>query len=228
MLIVLASAIALAAPASGLASSQFASTFQLNYLTRHLGASTGLHTIMTWSDPGEPGGAPKAIREIELKLQRGTRFDTDALPACEASDEEVTTQGAAACPAASTLGSGHTDARLASGAAFNTDVTLFNAPGEIIVLVTLHDTTTTITEFRDQVKGRTITVEPALPPGVSLTRLDLRIDPHSRRTGGRRRVYMRSPRVCPADREWAVRGSFTYADASTEALKSTSRCSRRG
>jgi hypothetical protein len=230
VLLVLASAVALVPTGSGLASSQFAATFQLNYLRHHPGASTGLNTIITWSDPGEPGGAPKPIQEIVLKLQRGTRIDTSALPACEASDEEIKNEGASACPAASRLGSGHTDARFESGAGFHTDVTLFNARGQIIVLVTLHGTTTTVTEFRDQVKGRTITVKPALPPGVSLTRLSLRVNPHSSGTGEQRRVYMTAPPACPVDREWSVLGRFTYADASTQTFKTTSRCAsaRRG
>jgi hypothetical protein len=50
---------------TALASAQFKATFALSYLSRQPGASTGLTTHMTWSDPGAPGRAPKVISQIE-------------------------------------------------------------------------------------------------------------------------------------------------------------------
>lgn len=221
--VLLAGVIALVTAASGLASSEFASTLAIKQLNRDPGSSTGFRTLITWSDPGEPNGVPKAIEEIVLKLPRGSRFDTGALPVCEAPDDQISSEGLAACPAASQVGSGHTSAALGS-AAFDTDVTLFNAPDQIIVLVTLHGTTTTLTEFRDQVHGRTVLVRPVLPAGVSLTRLDLTFDAHESRAAGKRRAYLTTPPDCPKTGKWTSRAVFTYVDASTEALKSTSRC----
>ena len=222
----LAGTIALAAAAAVSASPEFASTFALKQLTRAPASSTGFHTLMTWSDPGEPGGAPKAIEEIVLKFPRGSRFDTRALAVCEASDDQISSDGAAACPPASRVGAGHTNAVLGSAASFDTDVTLFNAPGQIIVLVTLHGTTTTLTEFRDQVRRRTVIVRPVLPSGVSLTRLDLTFDAHSSRGAGKRHAYLTTPPACPRSRLWTSRAKFTYADASRERLKSSARCRR--
>src|ERR1700736_1223279 len=112
---------------AALASARFKSTFALSYLSAHPGASTGLTTLMTWSDPGAPGGAPKVIKQITLSFQSGTTFDTSALPVCLASDQAIKTLGASACPANTKLGSGTTTGATAAGARFKTVVTLFNA-----------------------------------------------------------------------------------------------------
>jgi hypothetical protein len=204
------------------ASPRFRASFRLTYLSRHTGVSTGLTTVMTWSDPGAPLGVPKVIKRIRLRFQPGTRFDTTALPTCRASDPAIRARGAAACPPTSRLGSGSTVAVSSSGAQFTTQVTLFNAARQIIVVVTLNGAV--VTEFRDQVQTDLITVNPALPPGISLKRLSLRIDPHATGRGTARRVYMRTPPTCPASRHWTVMGEFTYMDRSRQDLTSTTPC----
>jgi hypothetical protein len=220
----LAAGIVPAAAGLALASSQFSATFRMTYLGREPGAPAGQVPLMTWSDPGAPNEVPKAIKRIDLKYHPGTRFDTSALPRCRASDAEIKSKGVSACPKASKLGLGHTKAVFPSGSGFTTDVTLFNARGQIIVLVTLQGNF--LTEFRDRVKGRTITVEPELPPGVSLTRLKLRFDRHSKGRGAKQRTYMRAPPSCPASRKWITVARFTYVDGSTEAFRSSTPCRR--
>jgi hypothetical protein len=218
----LAASIALTAVA--LASSSFSATFRLTYLSQKPGTPTGQAPLMTWTDPGAPAEVPKTIKRIDLRFHPGTRFDTSALARCRASDEQIKAKGPSACPAASKLGTGHTTGVFASGAEFVTDVTLFNARGEIIVLVALQGTL--VTEFRDSVKGRTIEIEPVLPPGVSLKRLSLRIPPHSKGKGSEQRTYMRAPPTCPTSRRWTTVARFTYVDGSTETLRSRSPCRR--
>jgi hypothetical protein len=208
-----------------LASPQFSATFELTYLSRHPGGPSGQIPLMTWSDPGAPAEVPKVIKRIELTFHPGTQFDTSALARCRASDEKIRSKGASACPAASQLGTGHTTG-VTSGGEFLTDVTLFNARGEIIVLVTVGGTP--ITEFRDQVKGRKITIEPSLPEGVALKRLKLRIGPHSKGHGARQRTYMRNPPSCPRSGKWTTVAKFIYLDGSAETLRSGSPCKRKG
>jgi hypothetical protein len=79
-----------------------------------------------------------------------------------------------------------------------------------------------VTEFRDEVSGRTITIEPKLPPGVALERLKLHIGRHS--TG--RRTYMRNPPTCPASGKWTTVARFTYDDDSRETKRDTTPCKR--
>jgi hypothetical protein len=209
MRVALVTVIALTTASVAFASPQFSATFHLTYLSRTPGAPSGQVPLMTWTDPGAPAEVPKTIKRIELTFHKGTRFDTSALPRCRAAK-------ASACPKATTLGTGHTTGVFASGAEFVTDVTLFNARGEIIVLVTLNGTP--VTEFRDAVKGRKITIEPVLPSGVSLKRLKLRIGRHS--------TYMTNPPSCPRSRKWITKARFTYADGSAQILRSASPCTR--
>jgi hypothetical protein len=204
------------------ASSRFRASLQLTYLTRQPGVSTGFTTQMTWVDPGAPNGVPKTIGKIRLRFPRGTNFDTSALPTCPASDKAIKTRGASACPPKSKLGSGSTIGVFTSGAQITTSVTLFNARHQIVVLVTLNGAF--VTEFRDEVQRDTIIVNPALPSGVSLKRLALRVDPHSTGRGAARKAYMRTPQSCPAGGHWTIGGTFTYADRSSQNVTSTTRC----
>jgi hypothetical protein len=221
----LAATIVLTTAGLALAGPRFSATFHLTYLSREPGAPTGQVPLMTWSDPGAPAEVPKTIKRIELRFHPGTRFDTSALARCRASDAEIKSKGPSACPGASKLGTGHTTGVFSSGDEFVTDVTLFNARGEIIVLVALEGTL--ITEFRDSVKGRTISIEPVLPPGVALKRLKLRIEPHSTGHGAKQRTYMRNPPSCPKSRKWTTAAKFTYVDGSSQTLRGSSPCRRQ-
>jgi hypothetical protein len=212
----LLASMALIAAGAAVASPQFSATFGLTYLSHTPGAPSGQVPLMTWTDPGAPAEVPKTIEKIELTFHPGTRFDTSALARCHASDDEIKSKGPSACPKASTLGTGHTTAVLSSGSEFVTDVTLFNARGEIIVLVALNGTP--VTEFRDRVKGRTITIEPVLPAGVALKRLKLHIGRHS--------TYMTNPPSCPRSRKWITKARFTYVDGSSQTLRDSSPCKR--
>jgi hypothetical protein len=75
---------------------------------------------------------------------------------------------------------------------------------------------TPVTEFRDRVKGRKITIEPVLPTGVALKRLKLRIGRHS--------TYMTDPPSCPRSRKWITKARFTNADGTAQPLRSASPC----
>jgi hypothetical protein len=222
----LAAAVVSATAGLALASPQFSATFELNYLSRTPGAASGQVPLMTWTDPGAPAEVPKTIKRIELTFHRGTSFDTSALARCHASDAVIKSKGASACPKASRLGDGHTTGVFSDGSEFVTDVTLFNARGQIIVLVFLQGTL--VTEFRDRVQGRTIEIEPILPARVALKRLKLRIGPHSRGHGAKRRTYMSNPPSCPASRKWTTVAKFTYLDGSSQTLRDSSPCKRKG
>ena len=213
----MAPAVILVAGALALASPQFSSSFDMTYLSRVPGASSGQVPVMTWSDPGALNGVPRIIKRIEMTFARGTRFDTSALARCRATDAELKAKGPSACPAASKLGEGHTTGVFSSGDEFVTDVTLFNARGQIVVVVQLGGAV--VTEFRDRVAGRKITIEPVLPPGVALKRLKLRIPRHS--------TYQRNPPTCPKGGRWTTVAKFTYVDGSKQTHRDTTPCRRR-
>jgi hypothetical protein len=169
---------------------------------------------MTWSDPGEPGGKPKEIQRVTLRFHSGTRFDTSALPICRASDAKVRRRGPSACPASTRLGSVQTESVIGTGQRYNAKVFLFNARRQIIVVVTIGGRL--ITEFRDDVRGGSITINLAIPRGIALTTLHVEIPSHLRKRGRKRTTYMRTPRVCPDSGTWTTSATYSYRDGSTE------------
>jgi len=214
----------LAAAAAAYASPQFSSTFELAYLPSKPGASGGIHTFMTWSDPGEPNGKPMRITKIQFRFHPGTRIDTRALRQCRASDVDVRIEGVRACPRGSRLGFATSRVITASTPADRTSIRFFNAPQQIIVLVRVEDRTLAV--YRDDIKGRVVTVNLDLPNGLSLLELDATIKPHVRGRGKKRRVYFRTPPVCPPTGEWTTTVIFTYVDGSSQQLADGSPCRR--
>jgi hypothetical protein len=177
---------------------------------------------MTWADPGEPNGKPKRLTQIRFHFHPGTRIDTRALTQCRASDADVRIQGLRACPRGSRLGFATSRVITASTPADRTNIRFFNAPREIIVLVRVEDRTLAV--YRDDIRGRVVTVNLDLPSGLSLLELDATIRPHARGRGKRRRVYFRTPPRCPPSGEWTTTVVFTYVDGSSDSHVDGSPC----
>jgi hypothetical protein len=221
---VVAGALTLAALASPvLASPEFAATFEMNYLPGKARSNAGIDTLMTWSDPGEPGGKPKRVTRIEFGFHPGTKIDTSAVKRCGASNADLLRQGSAACPRATRIGSATSKLTTGSGPPAETGIKFFNARKQIIVFVQVSGRTLAV--YRDDIEGRRVTVNLDLPPNLSLLELHARIKPHSRGRGKRRRVYFRNPSTCPPGGEWITNVTFTYADGSTQRLSDGSPCS---
>jgi hypothetical protein len=194
----------------------------MKYTSSTPGTPSGLDALGTWSDPGEPGAKPKEITRIKLSFHPGTKFDTFALPACDASNAKVLRLGSAACRRATRLGRVRTESVIKTGARFNAKVFLFNARRQIIVVVTIGGRVLTV--FRDDVGGRSITINLAIPAGISLTSLHAQIPVHVGKRVGKRRTYMRTPRVCPASGVWTTTALFTYRDGSEQQLTAPTPC----
>jgi hypothetical protein len=220
-----AGALALITAGGVVASPQFAATFEMTYSPSTAGSSAGIETVMTWSDPGEPGAKPKRVTKIELLFNPGTKIDTSAVRRCRASNAAVLRQGAAACPAASKIGSATSKLTTGSGPPAETKITFLNARKQIIVLVRASGRTLAV--YRDDIKGRIVTVNLALPSSLALLELHAKIKAHSRGHGKKRRVYFRNPSICPASGEWATTVVWTYADGSTQQASDGMPCRSR-
>lgn len=222
----LAGAVTLAVLAAPLlASPNFAATFRMDYVPGKARSSAGIDTLMTWSDPGEPGGKPKRVTRIQFLFHPGTKIDTSAVKRCGASNADLLRQGAAACPRATKIGSATSKLTTGTGPVSQTDITFFNARKQIIVFVEVSGRTLAV--YRDTIEGRTVTVNLGLPPNLSLLELHARIKPHSRGRGKRRRVYFKNPSTCPAGGEWTTDVIFTFADSSVQRLSDGSPCGPR-
>lgn len=182
----------------------------------------------TWSDPGEPSGKPKEIEKIKLMLNPGTRLDTAALPTCNASRLDIAILAARACPARTKLGEVHTQGVYAgSTAPFNSFATLFNAKRQIIVVVTLDDAKgRLLTDFRDDVRRDTITINLRIGQGISLVRFQAHVPAHARRRGGKRKIYFRTPPACPAGGTWTTNVLFSYRDGTSDQHSAQTPCHR--
>ncbi len=217
-------AVAAALTCSGvvLASDQFAATLRFTYSSQTPSSPSGIDSLATWSDPGEPGGKPKEIQQIKVVFHPGTRLDTSALPRCRASDATVQRLALAACPKSTRLGTVVGKGVISTGATFEPVATLFNARRQIIVAVMLGDRL--LTNFRDDVRRRSITIKAKIPMGIALTSFRPHIPPHFRKRGKRRRAYMRTPPSCPQAGLWTTTVTFFYRDGSQQDLSATTPC----
>jgi hypothetical protein len=209
-----------------LASPQFVSTFAGTYSAQTPKSSSGFDALATWADPGEPGGKPKEIQKIKVIFAPGTKLDTRALPTCNASAEDVAILAVRACPAKTKLGEVRGQGVYAgSGAPFNTYATLFNAKGQIIVVVTLDDAKgRLLTDFRDDVLRSSITVNLKIGRGISLVRFQAHAPPHTRKRGKKRTAYFTTPPACPPSGAWTTTMIFSYRDGSSDQHSASTPC----
>jgi hypothetical protein len=218
--------VACAAAGVAVASPQFSSTFVGTYSTQVPGAPSGLDALATWSDPGEPGGKPKEIQKIKVQFAPGTKLDTRALPTCNASAEDIAIKAVRACPAKAKLGEVHGQGVYAgSTAPFNTFATLFNAKRQIIVVVTLDSAKgRLLTDFRDDVRKSSITVNLKIGHGISLIRFQAHVPKHVRKRGGKRSAYFTTPPTCPTSGAWTTTFVFSYRDGTSDQHSSPTPC----
>jgi hypothetical protein len=81
-----------------------------------------------------------------------------------------------------------------------------------------------LTNFRDDVGRRSVTVNLKILPGISLTRFEPHIPRHFRKHGGKRKAYLRTPPTCPASGVWITTAIFTYRDGSEQTLTAPTPC----
>lgn len=218
-------AVGLVASTAALASPQFVSTFAGTYTAQTPSTPSGFDALATWSDPGEAGGKPKEVDRIKVSFAPGGRLDTRALPTCNATAEDIANLAVRACPAKTKLGEVHGQGVYAGGPPFNTYATLFNAKGQIIVVVTLDNAKgRLLTDFRDDVRRSSITVNLKIGRGISLIRFQAHVPVHSRKLGGKRRVYFRTPPSCPASGSWTTTVVLSYRDGTSDQHTAASPC----
>jgi hypothetical protein len=221
---VAAAALALAVPAAvALAQGQRAE-LSIPFKATTPATETGLDMELRYLNPQDRDAKPPTIRKLAIHLPEGTRLDPSALPACDASNEEIQARGRDACPRETQVGTGKLDVYFgAPGDPQTTDLVLFNGPGQIIEVLLFEGTNTTAALERLPVAGSTITGEPVqFPPGA----------PPDRRASASRIVwdipangrYLVTPPAC--DGTWTTAGEFEFADGSSARTTSTQACRR--
>ena len=229
--------LAVASAPSGPAAAQEASRQRVSdtFTTTEPGASAGRRFEVDFMKPGDPQAKPPAVARVELALHPGSRFDTAAIPRCDAGDAELQIAGEGACPRGSRLGqnvvvvdTGFTG----PGRFVTTDFTFFNAKDELILLGTERGSGARLV-LRGRIRDNTLTID--LPP-LPGTPPDGGADKSERATflaassvkDGRAVHYLTTPPSCPTGGRWTNRVTYTYRDGVRQTAASESPCAPRG
>ena len=222
-----------AAPTTAAAPRQ---TATLTFTTTRPGAPTGLSMAIDWTNPSDPSAKPYAVDKIVFRYAPGVTIDYAAPEQCKASDAQLEAQGAAACPAASRVGSGEivTDSG-ASGGPFPRFVDVhadnFNNQDE---LIGVGDATNvpvipgfTRTVTRSRIAGGSFTTDfPDVPTGSPPDGYDalksLRLSGPAIVRGAR--AYLRTPSWCPRSRVWTNTLTFVYHDGVQQTVETDTPC----
>ncbi len=226
---VLAIAIALGATGVAVAQQEDRQDVQAGFTTKKPGTSTGFSTRIFYKDPANPDAKPRPVRNIVTTFPAGTKFDGAAAPTCDASDAELMSQGRDACPAESRIGSGRGTAIIQTGTdPLRFDLTIFNAPGGVILLASNQGTNDTLAVNRGTQEGRTLTTPNPPTPGVpeefqpALREIEFTTD--ARSSGGR--SLLTTPATCPRSGRLSTRLVLTYDDGVTSSDVATTPCTR--
>jgi hypothetical protein len=223
-----AALIVLPAPAGAAAEQGRLVDFSLRFTNTRPASPTGLS--LHAKALGE--GKPSPLRSVVYTVPRGTRFDDRAMPRCEASDLELEVLGSAACPDSSFLALGKLTAISGLGAPVDpvmADVHVFNAPAQILEVVTFPGTPASPAFDRVTINGTTLTAHPPKAPGgppdgeMAITSLDYTFAPRVSSAGS----LVTTPPTCPRSGAWTTTGTFTFANGASETVASRSPCRGR-
>ena len=174
-------------------------------------------------NPDDAEGKPPAVRKVETYLQGGARYDSTAVPICDATDEELMAQGAAACPPESQIGEGFTtiDTGIEGpGRIVEVDIDFFNNTGELVYVNTVRGTSARVIVRGEARKRKVVTnldMLPGTPPdGGAIDTVDIRIGTQNGARDGAPSGYLTTPGRCPKRGSWVNRIRFTYANGTQQ------------
>jgi hypothetical protein len=194
------------------------SEYSFGLSARQPSAPSGMSIRILYRDPRNPEGKPPPLEEVALSMPSGLRFNTRAVPACDASDEELRSRGRGACPSGSRIGSGRLIAMTGVPGVdpVETDLTIFNGGDQLIELVSFKGTNATAGFDRLRIRGGRLVADPPATPGgppdgrTTVREIAFRID---------RRSFVTTPPRCPSGGQWRSRltSKFTsYARMSVD------------
>lgn len=214
-------------------------TVDQTYTTTTPDTATGAGFTGTYHAEGDPNGNPPYMRRMTFYPPAGTRYDTSVPDRCTASDVELEARGAAACPAGSKIGSGHTNGIIfepVTGTVrfttFDNPVDILNNANEQIMVISSGGLGNAVVRGRMQPDGSVEfaapTCFPVPPDGVPCARdhvLQLGSStsmPNYTRNG---RAYWTTPATCPTDGLWRTHVKFWWADGSVDDVETDQPCS---
>ena len=225
---------ALALSAVAVASDQFTQSATVKLTKKKAGKSTGVSVKLVATDPGEPGGKPKAASKIVIKLAPGSKINTKASAQCNLNDEAVI---AGQCPAKSLIGTGTAKANAAPLFSSTTeDVKAYASKGGIVLLLSDNAADpnpgqTIVLRAKASARGVITVKVPVLQPVpnlfVVLTDFTLKTKPKSKGSGKKKVNLITTPKKCKPKKGWVNTVTFTYGDGSPrDVIKTKQACSK--
>jgi hypothetical protein len=206
--------------------------FTMRLSSKKPGTPTGFHTQFRLRQEGHPDAKPSPIRSATIRLPKGLRFDSGAVPQCKASDAELHVLGTGACPADSQLTVGPFTAMTGFGPPIDPvegDDHVFNGPDQIIEVITAPGTPFSPGFDRLTISGSTLTAHPPKTPGgppdgeTAVRSSDFAVP--VRTAAGRSLVT--TPPKCPKKRRWMTSATFRFANGDSDTVLSATPCKRR-
>jgi hypothetical protein len=207
--------------------------FSLGLGTTTPATPTAMTVHVAFHTAGSADAKSSPIRSVVLAGPTGMVIDSNAMPACPATDEQLRLLGTSACPAGSEAGAGSYSAILGFGAPldpFTGDNHVFNADHQLIEVITFPGTGISPGFDRLTVSGGTLTAHPPVTPGgppdgeTATRSIDFAIPVHATATGS----LITSPPACPETGFWDSAGTFGFADGRTETVVSRTPCDPAG
>jgi hypothetical protein len=216
-------------------------TVDQTYTTTKPNTPTGAGFTGVYHAANDPKGNPPYMRKMVFYPPAGSRFDSSVPDRCTATDIELETQGAAACPPGSKIGAGHTRGIIfepvANAFAFTTydnPVDILNNANEQIMVISSGGFGYTVVRGRarpdNSVEFAAPTCFPVPPSGVPCARdhvLQLGSATTMPRYTKNHRAYWTTPRTCPKRGYWRTKIKFWWADGSIDTVATDQPCKRR-
>lgn len=202
--------------------------FHLGIGSAEPASATGLKFRVLYKHPDDPAAKPPPVTAATFRLPRGLRIDTEAVPRCAATDQEIRALGRDACPAATEIGTGRLLARtgIPGSDEVRTDVVAYNGDEQIIEVVFFEGTNAVAGIDRLTIERNVLTAHPPTTPGgppdgrTAVQRIFLEVP---LRIGAGGAPYVTTPRRCRSGR-WKASADYEFADGGETTVLSRTRC----
>jgi hypothetical protein len=221
-------ALAVIGGAAAFASSQ-ATTFSFKQSAHKPKTPTGIAFNVQFGDPDSATGVPSGLKDFKITMPKGAKIDPAGAAQCKTTDADLMSKGAAACPAATRIGTGKATATSADGkVSVDVDGFVFNAKsGKSSWLFVFLVNNSYAASFYAPVKGATLSAKGlsgAVPGGLLVTKFAGTIAKHSKGKGRKKHNLITTPSSCPKNKKWTNKASWTFVDGSKDTSTSTSAC----
>ena len=231
----LVGAVAVALACTGAADGAVAQQARVEYgdtfTTQAVGAPTGRTFDAKIFDAADPAAKPPPLSHVRYEMPVGSRFNTDAVPKCTASDAQIVAEGASACDPASKVGAGVV--LIDSGfpepnRLLTEDFTVFNGSGDVIAMSQDRGNGARLV-LHAKVSERAIDLDvpplPGTPPDGGANRQEHFDYTAATGPGG---AFLTTPPTCPADGAWVLRATWTFRNGEKVTRESRSPCDAAG